>query len=226
MQSKKAFTLIELLVVVAILAILIAILIPVALKGIEMAKRSNCANNLKGIGIACLSYAAENKGWLPYGNAAEPTTPFSEQEKNLRKQVGKLYLGGYVTDLRMWVCPSDKVDYSGKAVTIAANTSISSNNNTFNSIGNCSYMYISGYNLIRTLETPALAPVFCDEANAREFGPANAGNMPDLTAEDNHGANTRNVLFLDGHVITFKDANAANAIFDNLKNSASICSVD
>ena len=47
MKTKKAFTLIELLVTIAILAILIAILIPVALKGIEMAQRASCANNLK-----------------------------------------------------------------------------------------------------------------------------------------------------------------------------------
>ena len=226
MHKKSAFTLIELLVVIAILAILIAILIPVALKGIAMAQRSNCANNLKSIGTACLSYAADNKGWLPYGNDKEPTTPFAEQEKNLRKQVGKLFLGGYVTDLRLWVCPSDKMDFSGKAIAAAATTAISSNANTFNSVGNCSYLYISGYNLIRTLETPAVSPLFCDEANAREFGPANAGNMPDLTAEDNHGANIRNVLFLDGHVVTFRDADAANAIFDNLKKTDSICSVD
>ena len=227
MHKRNAFTLIELLVVIAILAILIAILIPVALKGIAMAQRSNCANNLKSIGTACLSYAADNKGWLPYGNALEPSgASFAEQERNLRKQVGKLYLGGYVTDLRLWVCPSDKVDYSGKPIVAAPVDCISSNANTFNSIGNCSYMYISGYNLIRSLETPAVSPIFCDEANAREYGPANAGNMPDLTDEDNHGANVRNVLFLDGHVVTFKDANAANAIFDNLKNTAVICSVD
>lgn len=227
MQKKNAFTLIELLVVIAILAILIAILIPVALKGIAMAQRSNCANNLKSIGTACLSYAADNKGWLPYGNAIEPSgTSFAEQEKNLRKQVGKLYLGGYVTDLRLWICPSDKVDYSGKPIVAAAVDCISSNANTFNSVGNCSYMYISGYNLIRTLETPAVSPVFCDESNDREFGAATPGNMPPLEEDDNHGANVRNVLFLDGHVITFKDANAANAIFDNLKNTAVICSVD
>ena len=75
-------------------------------------------------------------------------------------------------------------------------------------------------------ESTPLAPLLCDEANAREYGPANAGNMPDITAADNHGASIRNVVFLDGHVVTFKDANAANAIFDNLKNSACICSVD
>ena len=79
---------------------------------------------------------------------------------------------------------------------------------------------------MRTSEIPATAPVLCDESNEREYGPATPGQMPDLTADDNHGANIRNVLFLDGHVVTFKDADAANAIFDNLKNPAVICSVD
>ena len=226
MRPKTGFTLIELLVVIAVLAILISILVPASLKGIEMANRSKCANNLKTLGAAFLAYGADNKGWLPYGNATEPTCPFAEQERNMRKQVGKLFLGGYVTDLRLWVCPSDKQDYSGKAVAVAASGTITSNQNTFNSIGNCSYMYISGYNLIRTVESPPLAPLLCDEANDREYGPANAGNMPDITAADNHGASIRNVVFLDGHVVTFKDANAANAIFDNLKNPQVICSVD
>ena len=87
-------------------------------------------------------------------------------------------------------------------------------------------MYISGYHLLRTAETPSVAPLMCDESNDRELGSATPGNMPDLTADDNHGANIRNVLFLDGHVVTFKDADAANAIFDNLKNPGVICSVD
>jgi prepilin-type processing-associated H-X9-DG protein len=50
--------------------------------------------------------------------------------------------------------------------------------------------------------------------------------MPKIGPEDNHGANVRNVLFLDGHVVTLKDANAANAIFDNLVNPKVLCSVD
>ena len=155
----------------------------------------------------------------------EPTTPFTEFEKNLRRQVGKLYTGGYVTDLRLWVCPSDKIDFNGKAVTVAKADSIT--NNTFNSVGNCSYMYISGFNLIRTSEQPVVSPMFCDESNDREWGPVGASyGMPTLKAEDNHGANTRNVLFLDGHVVTINDANVANGIFSNLVAATSICSVD
>ena len=226
MRPKTGFTLIELLVVIAILAIMISILIPAALKGIEMANRSKCANNLKSLGVAFSSYASDNQGEFPHCNPLPSASGTFTEVSQFTKIVTNVCARGYVEDLHLWVCPSDKQDYSGKAVTVAASGTITSNQNTFNSIGNCSYMYISGYNLIRTVESPPLAPLLCDEANDREYGPANAGNMPDITAADNHGASIRNVVFLDGHVVTFKDANAANAIFDNLKNSACICSVD
>lgn len=220
MHKKNAFTLIELLVVIAIIGILVAIIVPASFKGIEMARRASCANNLKALGVAMLGYAGDNKGWLPYGNDEEPTTPFREGENNLRRQARKLYEGNYVTDLRLWVCPSDKLDF-GRGVTVAADI------DTFNSIGNCSYQYISGHNLIRTRETPGITPVLCDETNDRDIGVgSNIANMPDLTEEDNHGKDIRNVLFLDGRVVTFKDANAANAIFDNMVNTDAIYSVD
>ena len=219
-KARAGFTLIELLVVIAIIAILMGILLPVSMKAVEMSRRASCANNLKALGSAMLSYAAENKGWLPYGNDTEPAAPFKEDEKHLKRQVTKLYDSGHVTDLRLWICPSDREDFGGKPVSVATDIT------TFNSVGNCSYLYISGYNLIRTLETPGLAPLLCDEAQEREFGPANAGDMPDLEDNANHGANIRNVLFLDGRVVTYKDANASNLIFDNLKYPEAICSVD
>lgn len=219
-RARSAFTLIELLVVIAIIAMLVAILLPVSLKAIEMARRSSCANNLKSIGVAFTTYAADHKGEMPHDAPLPPADGDFAETPDFTAIVVKVYTNGYVSNLRLWVCPSDKLD-GNSSVSVARNIL------SFQSqAGNCSYMYVSGYHLMRTAETPALAPMLCDESNEKEYGKATPGDMPDITDADNHGADVRNVLFLDGHVVTFREANAANAIFDNLKNPRVICSVD
>ena len=64
-KTRRGFTLIELLVVIAIIVLLAAILFPVFARARENARKTNCASNVKQIGLAILQYAQDNDEILP-----------------------------------------------------------------------------------------------------------------------------------------------------------------
>lgn len=79
-MNKKGFTLVEILVVLVVIGTLVALLIPNAMKAIEVANVRSCANNIRTINSAIsLCYADQSRIWTNCDTLAE-LCPFLPSE--------------------------------------------------------------------------------------------------------------------------------------------------
>jgi prepilin-type N-terminal cleavage/methylation domain-containing protein/prepilin-type processing-associated H-X9-DG protein len=133
-RRRPGFTLIELLVVISIIAILIALLLPAVQSAREAARRAQCVNNLKQLGLALAHYESAT-GAYPFGifyNAPYPTYDIGCDPANLIRHtlfsfalqsieqgnvynainfnvpsVSPLNLTAYNVKVATYICPSD-----------------------------------------------------------------------------------------------------------------------
>jgi prepilin-type N-terminal cleavage/methylation domain-containing protein len=114
---KNAFTLIELMVVIAIIAILAALLLPALAAAKEKANSTKCLNNLKQLGLSCITWAHDHeKGNLPWRveRSEDGWSPDGASASRVRVP-GNAYdiwafmrKGEYLSTPKILVCPSDK----------------------------------------------------------------------------------------------------------------------
>src|SRR6476661_1382125 len=101
-QPGRGFTLIELLVVIAIIGVLIAFLLPAVQAAREAARRMQCVNNLKQLGLGLLNYESSHGSLCPgtkyqvWGSWTIFVLPFMEQAAlynawNMRGQPGQTF---------------------------------------------------------------------------------------------------------------------------------------
>lgn len=111
--TRGGFTLVELLVVIAIIGVLVGLLLPAVQAAREAARRMQCANNLKQIGLAVHNYESAHRmlpGLYSHGNSAVGNFSVQSQLLPFVEQASLQDLLDFASPLVIGCCPGDLND--------------------------------------------------------------------------------------------------------------------
>ncbi len=196
-RVRRGFTLVELLVVIAIIGILIALLLPAVQAAREAARRMNCSNHLKQIGIALHNYHDSN-GQFPSGIVGDspPMTP------DVPKWGWAALILPYIEQGAL----HDAINVKGMSLSpqitaaVAGNTVLDAALTTVISEYRCPSDTAEDY---LTTGTPGTTERYLNDAAGTPYG-APVSNYIGVAGLYDYGKNNNGVLFVDS-VIAFRD---------------------
>lgn len=203
LRSRVGFTLIELLVVIAIIAVLIALLLPAIQQAREAARRSQCVNNMKQIGLALHNYA-DTHGMLP------PGLIFSQAQGDWLAWGGPTQLG-FLVQILPYMDQQSLYDQVNMAGYIRARDPFhNANSNT-----------TVGLSVVRSFICPSdpTIPQWCNWTwrwAGTNYGGFVGSNAADHTISQESWGNQRNSFDLQTGGLFYRDAISLSQITDGL----------
>jgi prepilin-type processing-associated H-X9-DG protein/prepilin-type N-terminal cleavage/methylation domain-containing protein len=111
--KRPAFTLVELLVTIAIVALLVSLLLPAVHAARESARRMQCSNNMRQIGLGMIQYAELHKGELPHVMGHEDHFEQDHHEEEHEHDDNESWIFSVAPFLEhvdgIRICPSDQL---------------------------------------------------------------------------------------------------------------------